>query len=105
MLTGQAKCLSYVLNQFGKSYAIAFTPRGIAATNYGLSDSDVATWKEYLKEHPMKGIHGIDDNKLIRINLQVPGVPNYFIIDKKGRIAYNSLLQSKQNDEEMMNFD
>ena len=71
---------------------------------YVSADSDVATWKEYLKEHPIKGIQGLDDNRLLRINLRVQGVPNYFIVDKKGRIAYNSIIQSKMNAEEMIEF-
>ena len=69
---------------------------------YISADSDEGTWKEYLKEHPLKGIQGRDDNALIRINQRVPGVPNYFVIDKKGRIAFNSLIESKQNAEEMI---
>ena len=69
---------------------------------YVSADSDEATWKEYLKDHPMKGIQGRDDNALIRINQRVPGVPNYFVIDKKGRVAFNSLIESKQNAEEMI---
>ena len=69
---------------------------------YVSADSDLATWKEYLKEHPIKGIQGLDDNRLLRINLRVQGVPNYFIIDKTGRVAYNSIIQSKYTAEEMI---
>ena len=69
---------------------------------YVSADSDVGTWKEYLKEHPMKGIQGLDDNRLLRINLRIQGVPNYFILDKTGRVAYNSIIQSKYSAEEMI---
>ncbi len=69
---------------------------------YVSADSDAPTWKEYLKEHPMKGIQGMDDNRLLRINLRIQGVPNYFIVDKTGRVAYNSIIQSKFSAEEMI---
>lgn len=69
---------------------------------YVSADSDAPTWKEYLKEHPMKGIQGLDDNRLLRINLRIQGVPNYFILDKTGRVAYNSIIQSKFSAEEMI---
>ena len=69
---------------------------------YISADSDAPTWKEYLKEHPMKGIQGLDDNRLLRINLRIQGVPNYFIVDKTGRVAYNSIIQSKFSAEEMI---
>ncbi len=69
---------------------------------YVSADSDMGTWKEYLKEHPMKGIQGLDDNRLLRINLRIQGVPNYFIVDKTGRVAYNSIIQSKYSAEEMI---
>ena len=69
---------------------------------YVSADSDVGTWKEYLKEHPMKGIQGLDDNRLLRINLRIQGVPNYFILDKTGRVAYNSIIQSKYSAEQMI---
>ena len=69
---------------------------------YVSADSDAPTWKEYLKEHPMKGIQGLDDNRLLRINLRIQGVPNYFIVDKTGRVAYNSIIQSKFSAEEMI---
>ncbi len=69
---------------------------------YVSADSDMPTWKEFLKEHPMKGIQGMDANMLLRINLRVQGVPNYFIIDKTGHVAYNSVIRSTYSAEEMI---
>jgi hypothetical protein len=54
-----------------------------------------------LKYNPMAGVHAND--KIIQpINFQVSGIPNSFIIARNGKIAFNSRLKSKINDDRMI---
>jgi thiol-disulfide isomerase/thioredoxin len=64
-------------------------------------DSDVDSWKEFLKYNPMSGIHG-NDKTILPINFQVTGIPNSFIIGRNGKIAFNSRLKSKLNDDRII---
>jgi thiol-disulfide isomerase/thioredoxin len=64
-------------------------------------DTDIETWKEHLKYNPMAGVHG-NDKLILPINFQVTGIPNSFIIAKSGKVAFNSRLKSKINDDRMI---
>ena len=64
-------------------------------------DTDEASWKDHLKYNPMAGMHG-NDKTILPINFQVTGIPNSFIIAKSGKVAFNSRLKSKINDDRMI---
>ena len=70
---------------------------------YISTDTDVDAWKTYLKDNEMKGWQA-NDPTLIPLNFMIQGLPNYFIIDKNGRVAYNSRLNSKIDAESMIEF-
>jgi thiol-disulfide isomerase/thioredoxin len=64
-------------------------------------DADLESWKEYLKENKMAGTHA-NDKLIVPLNFQVTGIPNSFIIAKNGKIAFNSRLKSKLNDDRVL---
>ena len=64
-------------------------------------DTDPETWKDYLKYNPMAGVH-TNDKTIMPINFQVTGIPNSFIIARNGKIAFNSRLKSKINDDRVI---
>jgi thiol-disulfide isomerase/thioredoxin len=64
-------------------------------------DQDLESWKEHLKYNPMAGVHA-NEKLILPINFQVSGIPNSFIIAKNGKIAFNSRLKSKINDDRMI---
>ena len=64
-------------------------------------DVDLESWKEYLKENTMAGVHA-NDKLILPLNFQVTGIPNSFIIAKNGKIAFNSRLKSKLNDDHVL---
>ena len=59
-------------------------------------DQDPEAWREFLKMQPLPGING-NDAMLLPINFQIQAIPNYFVIDKTGRVAYNSLIKTRIN--------
>jgi thiol-disulfide isomerase/thioredoxin len=64
-------------------------------------DTDMESWKEHLKANPMAGVHA-NDKLILPLNFQVTGIPNSFIIAKNGKIAFNSRLKSKLNDDRVL---
>ncbi|MDZ7880835.1 MAG: thioredoxin-like domain-containing protein [Saprospiraceae bacterium] len=64
-------------------------------------DADLESWKEYLKNNAMAGVH-TNDRVILPLNFQVTGIPNSFIIAKNGKIAFNSRLKSKLNDDRVL---
>ena len=70
---------------------------------YISTDTDLDAWKTYLKDNKMKGLQTNDAN-LVALNFMIQGLPNYFIIDKNGRVAYNSRISSKIDAESMIEF-
>ena len=66
-------------------------------------DTDLDAWKTYLKDSKMKGLQA-NDPSLVAMNFMIQGLPNYFIIDKNGRVAYNSRISSKIDSESMIEF-
>ena len=64
-------------------------------------DNDLDAWRGHLKDSPMAGVHG-NDRVILPINFQVSGIPNSFIIAKSGKVAFNSRLKSKINDDRMI---
>ena len=70
---------------------------------YISTDTDLDAWKTYLKDYKMKGFQA-NDPSLVALNFMIQGLPNYFIIDKNGRVAYNSRISSKIDAESMIEF-
>lgn len=70
---------------------------------YVSMDTDTDAWRQYLKTHKLQGIH-TQDAENIPFNFMVDGLPNYFIIDKNGRVAYNSRISSKIDADSMIEF-
>jgi thiol-disulfide isomerase/thioredoxin len=66
-------------------------------------DEDVAAWKQYVSENKLKGNH-VNDAVILPINCKIQGLPNFLIADKNGIIAFNSLIQSKVTEEEILDF-
>ena len=64
-------------------------------------DADVEAWKTALREKNLPGIQA-NDKIIIPINFSIQGLPNVFIIDQKGKIAYNSMLKSPVTDDKMI---
>jgi thiol-disulfide isomerase/thioredoxin len=56
-------------------------------------DSDAEAWKTALREKNLPGLQA-NDKVIIPLNFLIQGVPNIFIVDAKGKIAYNSMLKS-----------
>ncbi len=65
------------------------------------TDEDSQLWRDQVTSQKYMGIHA-NDRVIIPINFMVEALPNYFIIDKKGHIAYNSLIKSHFTSEEMV---
>jgi thiol-disulfide isomerase/thioredoxin len=66
-------------------------------------DEDIAAWKQYVSENKLKGNH-VNDAVILPINCKIQGLPNFLIVDKNGIIAFNSLIQSKVTEEEILDF-
>jgi thiol-disulfide isomerase/thioredoxin len=66
-------------------------------------DTDIELWKQYIKDNKLQGIH-TNDAENIPQNLKIEGLPNYLIIDKNGRVAYNSRIPSKIDADSMIEF-
>jgi thiol-disulfide isomerase/thioredoxin len=66
-------------------------------------DEDAAAWKQYISENKLKGNH-VNDAVILPINCKIQGLPNFLIVDKNGIIAFNSLIQSKVTEEEILDF-
>jgi hypothetical protein len=54
-------------------------------------------------DNKLKGTH-VNDAVILPINCRIQGLPNFLIVDKNGVIAFNSLIQSKVNEEEILDF-
>lgn len=66
-------------------------------------DTEKEEWLKSLKDNPMKGIQ-IHEPNLIPRNFAIEGLPNYFIIDKNGRVAFNSRISTKVDAESMITY-
>lgn len=66
-------------------------------------DEESVTWKQYIVDNKLKGIH-VNDDVILPINCRIQGLPNFLIVDKNGVIAFNSLIQSKVTEEEILDF-
>jgi thiol-disulfide isomerase/thioredoxin len=66
-------------------------------------DEDAAAWKQYVLDNKLKGNHA-NDAVILPINCKIQGLPNFLIVDKNGIIAFNSLIQSKVTEEEILDF-
>jgi thiol-disulfide isomerase/thioredoxin len=66
-------------------------------------DEDLNAWKQYIADNKLKGSH-INDAVILPINCRIQGLPNFLIVDKNGVIAFNSLIQSKVTEEEILDF-
>jgi hypothetical protein len=64
-------------------------------------DEDKTQWRQYLKTQNWAGIQAHDAD-IIPLNFGVQALPYTLLIDKNGRIAYNSLLNSKITAEQMI---
>ena len=65
------------------------------------TDEDAQLWRDQVTSQKYQGIH-TNDRVIIPINFMIEALPNYFIIDKKGHVAYNSLIRSHFTSEEMV---
>lgn len=70
---------------------------------YNSIDEDASAWKQYIAENKLKGTH-VNDAVILPINCRIQGLPNFLIVDKNGVIAFNSLIQSKVSEEEILDF-
>lgn len=66
-------------------------------------DLEKEEWLNYLKTNSMKGIQ-VNEASIIPLNFMIQGLPNFFIIDKNGRVAYNSRISTKIDAESMVEF-
>jgi thiol-disulfide isomerase/thioredoxin len=66
-------------------------------------DEETLAWKQYILDNKLKGIH-VNDAVILPINCRIQGLPNFLIVDKNGVIAFNSLIQSKVTEEEILDF-
>jgi thiol-disulfide isomerase/thioredoxin len=66
-------------------------------------DEDAAAWKQYVADNKLKGNH-VNDAVILPINCRIQGLPNFLIVDKNGIIAFNSLIQSKVTEDEILDF-
>jgi thiol:disulfide interchange protein len=64
-------------------------------------DSDIDSWREYLKNNPIGGIQG-NDKLILPINFQVTGIPTTLIAGQNGRVVYNSRLINKFSDDALI---
>ena len=85
-----------------KKLAEKYTEKGVVFI-YISMDSDAEAWKYALKEKNLSGIHA-NDKTIIPLNFLIQGLPNCFIVGKNGKIAQNSMLRSKINDEKMIDY-
>jgi hypothetical protein len=46
----------------------------------------------------------VNEATIIPLNFMIQGLPNFFIIDKNGRVAYNSRISTKIDAESMIEF-
>lgn len=70
---------------------------------YVSMDTDIEAWKQYLKDNKLQGIHANDTDN-IPTNFRIEGLPNYLIIDKNGRVAYNSRISTKIDADSMVEY-
>jgi thiol-disulfide isomerase/thioredoxin len=66
-------------------------------------DQDQEAWRFAVNEKKLGGIQA-NDPTIVPINFMVQALPNYFIIDKNGKIALNSLIKSKVDADKMLEF-
>ena len=66
-------------------------------------DEDANVWRQTVKETSLEGTHVRDPN-IIKINYLVDKLPNYFIIDATGHVAYNSRIKSRLNPDDILEF-
>jgi peroxiredoxin len=57
-------------------------------------DRDAQRWRNYVTQNQFGGFHVLDQHQLIAMYCNIQAIPNYFLIDKKGKIALNSVLES-----------
>ncbi len=66
-------------------------------------DTEKEEWKAYLRDNKMKGLQ-VNEATIIPLNFMIQGLPNFFIIDKNGRVAYNSRISTKIDAESMIQY-
>jgi Thioredoxin-like len=66
-------------------------------------DQDQEAWRFSVKEKNLGGIQA-NDPTIVPINFMVQALPNYFVVDKNGKIALNSLIKSKIDAEKMLEY-
>jgi thiol-disulfide isomerase/thioredoxin len=66
-------------------------------------DEETSAWKQYIADNKLKGTH-VNDAVILPINFKIQGLPNFLIVDKNGSVAFNSLIQSKVTEEEILDF-
>jgi thiol-disulfide isomerase/thioredoxin len=66
-------------------------------------DQDQEAWRFAVNEKKLGGIQA-NDPTIVPINFMVQALPNYFIVDKNGKIALNSLIKSKIDADKMLEY-
>ncbi len=59
-------------------------------------DKDPHKWQKYVNNNNLRGFHVNDPSGLVAMYWNIQALPNYFLIDKAGRVALNSIFTSTQ---------
>jgi tetratricopeptide (TPR) repeat protein len=55
-------------------------------------DKDPNKWRNYVKENNLGGFHVNDQQGLVAMYWNIQALPNFFLLDKNGRVLLNSML-------------
>ncbi|MEY4934025.1 MAG: hypothetical protein RIS64_384 [Bacteroidota bacterium] len=58
-------------------------------------DSDTYFWKSTIRRNKFGGIHVSDAYRLVSMYWNIQAMPNFLILNKKGRVVLNSVIQSQ----------
>jgi peroxiredoxin len=62
-----------------------YAGRGFTIYSVAIND-DKSSWKKYIAENKLNWLHGIDENKIVADQYNVPGLSSYYLLDKRGTI-------------------
>lgn len=62
-----------------------YAGRGFAIYSVAYNDEKSA-WKKYIADNKLSWFHGIDENKIVTRQYNVPGLSTYYLLDKRGTI-------------------
>jgi peroxiredoxin len=57
-------------------------------------EPDAQRWRKYVIENQLVGYHVLDQQQLISMYCNVQAIPNYFLVDEKGKVVMNSTQKS-----------